>query len=271
MKYIKELRKKISAVILAAAVAVAVPFAALSLDKGSPVLADAGNYFFDTLDSVTAFLVLYGEDIPNDVRCSLESSRSQAVATIDDTDGYVAAYANMRVALRVAESTYAGIPVDTNVAPDPVLGTAEYNQMYGITSDAARTTAAIYATSRGLPTEMIRTALKNSFVERLYPIILGRTCDIAGRDYWVNSIESGLYTPADAVRTMLNSAEFVGRNTSNQEFVTVLYNAFLSRNPDPSGLANWVNALNNGASRNDIINAFAQAPEFAATCSYYGM
>jgi RHS repeat-associated protein len=49
---------------------------------------------------------------------------------------------------------------------------------------------------------------------------------------------------------------------NNHEYVQDLYRAYLYREPDSGGWASWETALNNGASRAEVRNGFAWAPEF---------
>ena len=44
--------------------------------------------------------------------------------------------------------------------------------------------------------------------------------------------------------------------------MTLLYNNVLDRQPDAQGLANWVNTLNAGASRESVVNGFSESQEF---------
>ena len=118
---------------------------------------------------------------------------------------------------------------------------------------------------------MARERIIGEFVDRIYREVLGRPSEDAGRQYWVNGIVNGTIDPHDVVITMLNSQEFVGRNLNNEQYVTALYRAFLNRDPEPSGLNNWVNALNNGASRQDIARGFASSAEWGLICDYYGL
>jgi hypothetical protein len=67
------------------------------------------------------------------------------------------------------------------------------------------------------------------------------------------------------VQAFLASPEFLARNTSNTEFVTVLYRVFLGRIPDLAGLTAHVSALTQGATtRNQLLATFAASPEFQA-------
>lgn len=51
-------------------------------------------------------------------------------------------------------------------------------------------------------------------------------------------------------------------NLSTTAFVTLLYNNVLDRAPDAGGLANWINAINAGMSREQAVLGFSESPEF---------
>jgi hypothetical protein len=50
-----------------------------------------------------------------------------------------------------------------------------------------------------------------------------------------------------------------------------LYEVLLDRNPDSSGLSNWVSYLNAGYTREYIFNKFTISEEFQMLCSNYGI
>jgi len=57
----------------------------------------------------------------------------------------------------------------------------------------------------------------------------------------------------------------LSRNTTNTEFVTLLYRVFLGRVPDSGGLTFFVIALNQGtATRDQPVLQFAASREFQA-------
>ena len=49
---------------------------------------------------------------------------------------------------------------------------------------------------------------------------------------------------------------------SNEEFITYLYDALFHRTPDDAGYAGWLNALDDGLSRSDMISSFINSSEF---------
>jgi hypothetical protein len=67
------------------------------------------------------------------------------------------------------------------------------------------------------------------------------------------------------------SAEFINRNTSNEDFITILYRAFFDREPDTGGYYDWLNQLNSGKSRQNVLNGFIYSTEFENLCNSYGI
>lgn len=97
---------------------------------------------------------------------------------------------------------------------------------------------------------------------RLYSAALGRTPDSQGITNWMASIQNG--DDLEHVASgFINSAEFQQKygNLSNEDFVKQLYNNVLDRDPDAEGLANWVSALNAGASRERVLVGFSESAE----------
>ena len=109
----------------------------------------------------------------------------------------------------------------------------------------------------------------NHFIENLYLVALGRPYDIAGRNYWSQQLLVNGNSGSDIVYGFINSQEFIGKNLSDEEYITLLYRIFFDREPDAAGLANWINALANRASRNDIIRSFAASEEWLTYCARY--
>lgn len=274
MRFGKNIKKRLVAVALTVAMAFAA-FPAGTALANSKVSDQQYQNLCTYYDNATAFLVLYGDKIPADVYAALDTARNNAYPVFEDGDEYAfgIAISNLRMQLSVAQAALMNDPTRANGAPGAVMGTFEgINEGIGIlTGDAAVNVAATYSSSRNLPIYMAKSRITGEFVDRIYRSVLGRSSDDAGRQYWVTGIENGTYNPDDVVLTILNSQEFVGRNLNNEQYVTALYQAFLNRTPDSSGLANWVNALNNGASRQDIARGFASSAEWGLICEYYGL
>jgi len=110
------------------------------------------------------------------------------------------------------------------------------------------------------------------FVARLYTKALGRGYDTDGLNYWCNQILDGKVTVRDAsTNGFFHSQEFLNKKTTNEEYVKTLYRTFLGREAEESGLHYWLDKLNSGTSRDDVLNGFADSVEFAKIRAKYGM
>lgn len=98
-------------------------------------------------------------------------------------------------------------------------------------------------------------------VMRLYSATLNRVPDQGGLEANVAGLSGvGLQGLANA---FVASAEFQARfgALNNQSFVEQLYQFALGRTGDPGGIAGWVNALNGGMSRGQVVVGFSESPE----------
>jgi len=110
-----------------------------------------------------------------------------------------------------------------------------------------------------------------TFVTRFYQQCLGRNPDLPGLNGWVDALLNGSICGADTAYGFIFSDEFINRNTNNEEFITILYRAFFDREPDAAGYSGWLNMLNNGANRADVLDGFINSQEFKNLCSGYGI
>lgn len=101
-------------------------------------------------------------------------------------------------------------------------------------------------------------------VYRLYNATLGREPDVGGLTGWSMRLGNGEITLLDATNGFIQSREF--RNVYNDlpdpEFVTLLYRNVLDRQPDSGGLARWIEQLENGTTRAEIVLGFSESPQF---------
>ncbi len=148
------------------------------------------------------------------------------------------------------------------------------------TTEAAPATVVSAPAAPSAPATMVAGAARNivtresmaeQIVERLYGTALNRKSDAAGKAYWVRMILAGNGNIDMVVSGFLNSAEFNARNLTDDEFVTALYTVILNRVPTSDENTLWTNALTNGASRRDVINAFVNSSEFETTCEAYDL
>jgi Ca2+-binding RTX toxin-like protein len=104
-------------------------------------------------------------------------------------------------------------------------------------------------------------------VNRLYLATLARAADDGGLADWTAQHDAGA-TLATIATGFVNSQEFLtryGPSLTATQFVTLLYNNVLHRAPDAGGLANWVGALNGGASRESVVVGFSDSGEFVVS------
>jgi len=79
---------------------------------------------------------------------------------------------------------------------------------------------------------------------------------------WTNLLKSGV-TPAQLAQDLAASTEFqlLHNQQTDLQYVDSLYANGLGRQAEPAGEALWVNALQSGASRGDVLTGIAQSPE----------
>ncbi|MBU9738749.1 DUF4214 domain-containing protein [Diplocloster agilis] len=109
------------------------------------------------------------------------------------------------------------------------------------------------------------------FVIRLYQKIMDRNFDADGLSYWTNRLLNQQNTAAQVVERFMASDEFKQKNLTNKEYIEILYDVCLNRKYDSDGLVYWNKFLENGASRNYVLNGFIRSPEFAGICKNYGI
>ena len=109
------------------------------------------------------------------------------------------------------------------------------------------------------------------FVTRLYKVCLDRTPDTSGLNDWVDQLMQGKITGTQAAYGFVFSSEFKSKNYCNEDYVKQLYRAFLGREADSAGLADWVSRLKTGTTREEVFNGFAQSTEFKNLCGSYNL
>lgn len=101
-------------------------------------------------------------------------------------------------------------------------------------------------------------------VIKYYVAALGRDPDYAGWSYWFSQLQARAQTADQVLNAFLASPEFQQTygNLDNTQFVTLVYNNVLQRNPDQAGLNFWVGQLNSGQTRSYVMSRFIASPEF---------
>ena len=108
-----------------------------------------------------------------------------------------------------------------------------------------------------------------AFVARLYNICLERAYEQEGLNYWVNALVDRTMTGSSVAQGFFGSQELKNRNLDNTEFVKTAYRAILNREPDPTGLKSWVDALERGKTREYVLSGFLKSTEFDNLCKEY--
>lgn len=120
--------------------------------------------------------------------------------------------------------------------------------------------------SRNVDADKVR-----AFVTRLYDKCLNRQPDGPGLQDWSNRLIQGSMSGTRVAYGFVFSDEYKSQNTSNDAYIETLYRVFLDRGSDPVGKANWLDALNQGVSREYVFHGFAESQEFTQICASYGI
>ncbi|MEJ6020819.1 DUF4214 domain-containing protein [Ramlibacter sp. PS4R-6] len=97
---------------------------------------------------------------------------------------------------------------------------------------------------------------------RLYQAAFDRKPDVGGLSYWIHAIDGG-QSVRDAAAYFATSPEFNSKYgpLDNQHYAAQLYTNVLHRTPDAGGLQYWVDSLNKGTSRAEVLIGFSESAE----------
>ena len=115
-----------------------------------------------------------------------------------------------------------------------------------------------------------------SFINRQYQEILGRTGDITGLNHWSRMILRQNTSLESAAGEFLRSKEFTDKRYNDEDYIKILYRAFMGRESDPGGLTYWIETLQQSTStssqaRQEIYRMFAASDEFKNIIRSYGL
>lgn len=108
------------------------------------------------------------------------------------------------------------------------------------------------------------------FTYRIYAAAYGRTPDEDGLRFWINTMDHLAEVNPDLdlfgflAMEFLGAPEFItlyGSDPSDMDYVDAMYQNVLARMPDEGGYEFWVNAMEAGLNRADILVYFAESPE----------
>lgn len=103
---------------------------------------------------------------------------------------------------------------------------------------------------------------------RLYKGVLGREGEPGGLGYVINRLDHG-DSLNDVASGYLNSPEFQSKygNTSQSDFINLLYHNILGRSGDQGGIEYINNWMASGATREDVALGFTESPEYIHQCA----
>lgn len=110
-----------------------------------------------------------------------------------------------------------------------------------------------------------------SEIGRLYLSVFDRLADEAGIIYWIAEYEKGMQT-TDIALCFVSSVEFIatyGQSIDNRQYIELLYENVLYRNSDEAGMAYWLNEMNRGFLREDVLLSFSNSSEFIELSGVY--
>ncbi|PRM86894.1 DUF4214 domain-containing protein [Aliarcobacter cryaerophilus] len=145
----------------------------------------------------------------------------------------------------------------------------EYGGSFSISSTAMSSNSTPETpTIPDLPSEINKI---EEFVNRFYTEVLERPSDESGLESWSSQLENGTKTADDIANGFFFSEEFKNKNLDNDDFVEIAYEALLGREADLAGKNHWINNLDNGMSRSDILDGFIYSDEFKNIANNYGI
>jgi hypothetical protein len=101
---------------------------------------------------------------------------------------------------------------------------------------------------------------------RLYQAAFDRAPDKAGLGYWIDSMDRGLSLKAVAHEFMASKefAKLYGAKPSDADFLGQLYGNVLHRKPDSAGQAYWLDQMQHGQTKEDVLVNFSESKENVA-------
>ena len=98
---------------------------------------------------------------------------------------------------------------------------------------------------------------------RLYQAAFNRTPDKGGLSDWIRGMDTGM-TLQKVASGFVGSDEFkglMGSNSSDTQFVDLMYANVLHRAPDQSGYDYWLGQMQGGTTRETVLIGFSESPE----------
>jgi len=112
---------------------------------------------------------------------------------------------------------------------------------------------------------------ENEFVTNVYIAMFDRAPDLGGLTYWSQELKEKKTTASSLIYSFVKSDEFINREYDNTQYIQALYKLVFSREADEEGLNYWKSKLDNGESKDSVLNAFLNSNEFATLCNKFGI
>ena len=100
-------------------------------------------------------------------------------------------------------------------------------------------------------------------VYRLYEAAFDREPDLPGLGHWIGRVDQGTNF-LEVGRAFIDSDEFrslYGASPSNEEFVDLLYQNVMDRDPDPGGATYWLDQIDQSITRAEALARFSDSEE----------
>jgi len=102
----------------------------------------------------------------------------------------------------------------------------------------------------------------DGYVNRFYTLVLNRTPDESGFNDWTTQLRNGTKAGGDIAKGFFNSQEYVNRGLNDSAFLDICYKAFFDRKADHRGKLGWLELLEKGENKVNILNGFIGSQEF---------
>jgi hypothetical protein len=106
-------------------------------------------------------------------------------------------------------------------------------------------------------------------VDNLYLSFYNRHAQEDETIFWAANLEWHVISYQDMISIFINSSKILENVSNNQEYLAILYRVVLSREIDGEGLKFWIDKLNSGTSRTDILNSLMDSGEFSTLSDNY--
>ena len=111
------------------------------------------------------------------------------------------------------------------------------------------------------------------FIKMLYDNCMLRRPDESGLNSWDEQLTSSALGANFVVENFIFSDEIGAKVAAmtNDEYISFLYSSLFARIPDNTGYNDWLNYMNSGFSKEEILKAFLNSEEWISICSLFNV